>query len=78
MAECQKLTGSQISIGPTGLNFGDLALGEVKVLIRSDDILADGERGHAIGVVRNTTELLGALSGRERLPPASATSASVY
>jgi hypothetical protein len=66
-----ELTRAQITIRSTSLNLGDLRLGQAKLLVRSNDVLADRERGHAVRVVGYTTELLGTLSSGERLPPAS-------
>ena len=39
------------------------------MLVDAQDVLADGQRRHAVHVVRDATEQLRALAGRERLPP---------
>ncbi|KAI6776719.1 hypothetical protein HG530_000664 [Fusarium avenaceum] len=57
----------------------ELDLVAAQITIRTTnalDILTDGQSGHAIGVVRNTTKL-GRLASEERLPPRGATGASV-
>lgn len=53
----------------TSLHLCHILLAEAVLLVDTKDVLPDRERGHAVGVVRNTTESLRALSSGERLPP---------
>ena len=62
-------TGSEVSVWSTGLNLGDILLPKSKLLIKSEYILSDRQRGHSVGIMRNTTEAVCALSGGEGFPP---------
>lgn len=73
----QDLVGSEVTVGTTGLELGDLRLLEAVGLVDTEDVLADRERGHAVLVVGDTTELGSRLAGGERLPPRSAARAGV-
>ena len=53
----------------TSLNLRNVLLPQTKLLVDTKHVLADGQRGHAVHVVGNTTERLGALASSERLPP---------
>lgn len=61
----------------TSLHLGDVLLPQPEVLVDTEHVLPHGQTGHTVRVVRNTTEDLCILSGRERLPPRSAARARV-
>jgi len=63
------LTGPQVTIRATGLHLGNILFPESKFTIYTKDVLSDGQRGHSIGVVWNTTQVLCTLSSSEWLPP---------
>ena len=49
----------------TRLHLRDVLLAEAELLVDAKHVLADGEGRHAVHVVRDTAEQLGALSRRE-------------
>ena len=53
----------------TRLHLRDILLPQAELLVDAQDILPNGQRGHAVRVVRNTAERLGALACGEGLPP---------
>lgn len=73
----QDLVGSEISIGTTGLEFGDILLSETVSLEYTVDVLSDRERGHTVSVVRDTAKGFGRFTSGERLPPRRRPSTSV-
>ncbi len=54
---------------PTGLDLRDVLLPQAELLVDTEQVLSDGQRGHAVDVVRDTAEQRRALAGGERLPP---------
>ena len=68
----QDLVGAEITVGATSLQLEHGGRVEVQLAVDTEDILAHRERGHAVRVVRNTTQL-GALASEEGLPPGSTT-----
>ena len=53
----------------TGLHLRDVLLPQAELLVDTKYVLADGQGGHAVNVVRNTPKQLRALASGERLPP---------
>ena len=53
----------------TSLHLRDVLLVQPKLLVDAEYILADGECRRAVHVMRDDAEQLGAIPGRERLPP---------
>lgn len=70
------LVASQVTVGTTGLHLADGGGVKLELSVDTLDVLTDGQSSHAVSVVGNTTKL-GRLAGKERLPPGSATRASV-
>jgi hypothetical protein len=61
------------------LHLRDIFLLQAQSVVDTHNVLAHGERRHAIGVVRYTAELLRTLPSRKRLPPGlRATLTGVY
>ena len=56
----------------TGLHLRDVLLPQAELLVDTKYVLADGQGGHAVNVVRNTPKQLRALASGERLPHVSA------
>lgn len=72
-AEPRVLTGTEIAIWATRLDFRDIFLAQSELLVDADNVLSNTQRSHAISIVRDTAEVLCALSGREGLPPSLGT-----
>ena len=53
----------------TSLDLGHVFLPETELLVDTQHVLSDRQRGHSIRVVRHTTKVLSALASGERLPP---------
>ena len=74
LSECMSATNSQDDISArrtraTSLHLRDVLLPQAELLVDTKHVLADGQGGHAVDVVRNTAEQLRALASGERLPP---------
>ena len=52
----QDLVGSEITVGSTDLNLGDVLLGETVGSVETEQVLSNGQRGHSVDVVGDTTE----------------------
>jgi hypothetical protein len=65
----QDLVGTEVSVGATDLDLGNVLLGQSVSSVESEKVLSNRQRGHTIDVVRDTTQGRGALSGSERLRP---------
>ena len=63
----QDLVGSKITVGSTDLNLGDVLLGETVGSVETEQVLSNGQRGHSVDVVGDTTESRSALPGGEGL-----------
>ena len=66
-------TGSEIAIWSTGLDLCNVLLPKAKLFVNSEYVLSDRQRGHSVGVMRDTAEFIRALSSGEGFPPIGTT-----
>lgn len=57
----------------SSLNFRDVLLLQPELLVDTDDILPNRQRGHPVGIVRHSSKKRSALASGERLPPSFCT-----
>lgn len=69
--------GAEITIGATGLQLPNGRRVDIQLTVDTEDILANRQSGHAVGIVRDASQL-GALAGEEGLPPWGATLPCVF
>lgn len=74
----QDFVGTEITIGTTSLELGNILLVETVGLEDTDNVLTDRRRSHTISIVRDTTKFLSRLASGERLPPWSISGTSMF